>query len=70
MLFRSEAFSDKYELLVKYKPIIPGKEAILKLFISEYNTNKPLDSASLQITVAGNPNIKITVSKTDREYMN
>ena len=64
--FSSEAFSDKYELLVKYKPIMPGKEAILKLFISEYNTNKPLDSASLQITVAGNPNIKITLSKTDR----
>ncbi len=64
--FSAEAFSDKYELLVKYNPIIPGKEAILKLFISEYNTNKPLDSASIQITVAGNPNIKVTVSKTDR----
>jgi len=63
--FSSEAFSDKYELLVKYNPITPGKEAILKLFISEYNTNKPLDSVSLQITVAGDPNRKVTVSKTD-----
>ncbi len=64
--FSSEAFSDKYELLVKYNPITPGKEATLKLFISEYNTNKPLGSASLQITVAGSPNIKVTVSKTDK----
>ncbi len=64
--FSSEAFSDKYELLVKYNPIVPGKEAILKLFISDYNTNQPLDSASLQVTVAANPNIKVTVSKTDK----
>ena len=64
--FSSEAFSDKYELLLKYNPIVPGKEAILKLFISEYNTNKPLDSASLKITVAANPTIKVTVSKTDK----
>jgi len=64
--FSSEAFSDKYELLVKYNPILPGKEAILKLFISDYNTNKPLDSASLQITVAANPNIKVTATRLDK----
>ena len=64
--FSSEAFSDKYELLVKYSPIIPGKEAILKLFISEYNTNKPLDSATLQVTDAGNPNIKVTITRIDK----
>ena len=64
--FSSEAFSDKYELLVKYNPIIPGKEATLKLFASEFNTNKPLDSVNLQVTVAGNPTIKVTISKTDK----
>ena len=64
--FSSESFSDKYELLVKYKPIIPGNEAKLKLFASEYNTNKSLDSANLQITVAGNSNIKVAVSKIDK----
>lgn len=64
--FSSEAFSDKYELLVKYNPIVPGKEAVMNLFISEYNTNKPIDSAALQVTVAANPNIKVTISKTDK----
>ncbi len=64
--FSSEAFSDKYELLIKYNPILPGKEAILKLFISDYNTNKPLDSARLQINVAANPNIKITATMLDK----
>jgi len=64
--FSSEAFSDKYELLVKYSPLIPGKEAVLKLFISEYNTNKPLDTASLTITVAGNPDIKVIATRLDK----
>lgn len=64
--FSSEAFSDKYELLLKYNPIVPGKEAVMNLFISEYNTNKPIDSATLQVTVAANPNIKVTISKTDK----
>ena len=63
--FSSEAFSDKYELLVKYGPLIPGKEAILKLFISEYHTNKPIDTAGLTITIAGNPNIKVTAKRLD-----
>ena len=62
--FSSEAASDKYELLVKYNPIIPGKEATLKLFASEFNTNKPIDSANIQVTVTGNPAIKVAVSKT------
>ncbi len=64
--FSSEAFSDVYELLLKYSPITPGKETTLKLFVSEYNTNKPLDSATLQITVAGNPNIKVTVTRISK----
>lgn len=63
--FSSEAVSDKYELLVKYNPLIPGKEGIIKLYISDYNTNKALDSATLQVTVAGNPNIKVNVTRID-----
>ncbi len=64
--FSSEAVSDKYELLVRYNPIVPGKDATLKLFISEYNSNKPIDSAALQVTVAGNPNIKVTATRLDK----
>ena len=63
--FSSEAVSDKYELLVKYNLLIPGKEGMIKLYISDYNTNKPLDSATLQVTVAGNPNIKVNVTRID-----
>lgn len=63
--FSSEAASETYELLLKYSPIVPGKETSLRLYVSEYNTNKPIDSAKLEITVADNPNIKITVVRID-----
>lgn len=64
--FSAEAASEIYEVLLKYSPIVPGKETSLRLYLSEYNTNKPIDSAKLEITVAGNPNIKITVVRIDK----
>ena len=63
--FSSEAASEIYEVLLKYSPIVPGKETSLRLYLSEYNTNKPIDSAKLDVTVADHPNIKITVVKID-----
>lgn len=64
--FSTEAVSEIYEVLLKYSPIVPGKESSLRLYLSEYNNNKPIDSAKLEITVAGNPNIKITVVRVDK----
>mgnify|MGYP000205631949 CR=1 FL=1 len=64
--FSTEATSDLYELLVKYQPLKPAKEAVIKLYISNFNSNVPVDSASIQITVSGNPNIKLTVTKLDK----
>ncbi|MFC4233332.1 efflux RND transporter periplasmic adaptor subunit [Parasediminibacterium paludis] len=65
--FSSEAASEIYELLVKYQPLQPGKPSVLKLFISDFTTNSPLDSANLQITVSDNPNIKLSVRKIDKD---
>ena len=64
--FSSEAISDVYELLFKYQPLSPGKEAVLKLYASDFNTNEPVDSANVQISVADNPNIKLTVKQVDK----
>ena len=64
--FSSEAVSEIYEVLLKYSPIVPGKESTLRLYLSEYNSNKPIDSAKLEITVAGNPNIKIAATRVDK----
>jgi membrane fusion protein, heavy metal efflux system len=64
--FSSEAVSEIYEVLLKYSPIVPGKESSFRLYLSEYNSNKPIDSAKLEITVAGNPAIKITAVRIDK----
>ncbi len=63
--FSSEAASEIYEVLLKYSSIEPGKETSLRLYLSEYLTNKPIDSAKLAVTVAGNPNIKISIVRVD-----
>ena len=64
--FSSEATSALYELLLKYKEITPGKEATLKLFVSNFNTNQSIDSASIQITVSGYPNVKFLIKQLDK----
>jgi cobalt-zinc-cadmium efflux system membrane fusion protein len=66
--FSSEAISDKYELFLKYQPIEPGVEATLWLFISDYKTNSPLDSAVLKITSKEDKNLKFTIVRADRGY--
>lgn len=64
--FSSEAVSDLYELLVKYQPLQPDKPSTFKLFVSDFNSNAPVDSsATLQITVADNPNIKLEVTRVE-----
>lgn len=66
--FSSEAVSDKYELFLKYQPIEPGEETILWLFISNYKTNEPLDSASLKITSKEDKNLTFEILRVDRGY--
>ncbi len=66
--FASEAISDKYELFIKYIPITVGEETTLQLFISEYLTNRPLDSVTLKITSKEDKNLKFIVTHADRGY--
>lgn len=56
--FSVESNSDKYEVLLKYGPITPGQTSTLNLFISEFISNKPLDSIKLlNVTVTGHSGI-------------
>lgn len=66
--FSSEAISDKYELFLKYQPIEVGQIATLWLFISDYKTNRPLDSASLKITSKEDKTLEFTISRVDNGY--
>ena len=64
--FSNEASSDLYELLVKYQPLKPGAASIIKLYVSNYESNLPIDSALMQVSVSGNPDIKLSVTKIEK----
>ena len=66
--FSSEAISDKYELFLKFQPIEVGQVTTLWLFISDYKTNRPLDSASLKITSKEDKTLEFTISRVDNGY--
>ncbi|MBC7653560.1 MAG: efflux RND transporter periplasmic adaptor subunit [Oligoflexus sp.] len=59
--FSSVSNSEKYELLLKYEPIKGGKEVFLRLFVSDFNTNKALNDAKLEITLAEDGTKKFAV---------
>ena len=59
--FSSVSNSEKYELLLKYEPIKGGKDAMLRLFVTDFKTNKPLDDAKLEITLAEDGTKKFVV---------
>ncbi len=63
--FSSEALSDKFEVLIKYRELEAKKESILELFLSDAKTNRALDSATMSIKVVGQPNLKFSVSRID-----
>lgn len=59
--FSAESNSDIYELLLRYAPVEPGKPAKLSLFVSNYETNKPVDNASIKITTQDGANIPFII---------
>jgi membrane fusion protein, heavy metal efflux system len=44
--------SDRYELTLYYPELEAGKEAHLRLYVADYQTNKPIEKATLSITAA------------------
>ncbi len=61
----SEASSEKYELLLKFTPVEPGEELSMNLFLSDVNTNAPMDSAALQISNSGFPSQQFQVTRLE-----
>jgi membrane fusion protein, heavy metal efflux system len=68
LYFTSEAVSDKYELFLKYDPIQVNENAVLRLFISEYLTNTPVDSATIKIQIPGETDVKLNIKHIDHGY--
>ncbi len=59
--FSTEISSDKYELLLRYEPLTPGKAAQLVLFVSDFITNKPVNDADIKITAQEDPSISFDI---------
>ena len=53
--FSIENVSDKYELLLKYAHLDPGKPGELTLFISEYATNRPVKDVEISVSSPDDP---------------
>lgn len=47
--FTSQAISDKYELVLHYEPLEAGQPGKLRLYINEFDSNKPVAEATLQL---------------------
>ena len=48
--FTTQAISEKYELVLHYEPLEAGEEAHLRLYVNEFNTNQPVEGATLQLS--------------------
>jgi RND family efflux transporter MFP subunit len=63
--FTTETSTDKYELLLRFEQIKPGVETHLTLFISDFNTNAPINDAQLQLAIQEDATIPLEVEKTN-----
>ncbi len=63
--FSSENSSEKYEILVKYGELTPGREAHFTLFLSDVNTNVPVKDARLKISSPDDASQVFEVSAKD-----
>ncbi|WP_460676224.1 hypothetical protein [Hymenobacter coalescens] len=61
--FSVAALSEQFELLLRFQPLKKGEPAHLQLFVSDYASNAPIDSAQLTLTVPEAPNEKFTATR-------
>lgn len=63
--FTATALSDVYELLIKYEPIKPNEDTHFKLYVSDFESNKPIDSAKISITSPEDDKLRFEVKQID-----
>lgn len=64
--FTVNSVSDIFEMVLRFDPIDAGHNTKLKLFVSDFETNKPIDSAQLSITCPDDDKLKFTVKQIDK----
>ena len=61
--FSVAALSESFELLLRFEPLTKGKDADMRLFISDYATNAPIKGAKLTVTCPEAADLKFAVSE-------
>jgi cobalt-zinc-cadmium efflux system membrane fusion protein len=64
--FTTSGVSDVYELLLRYEPIKSNEETHLKLFVSDFDSNKPVDSATIEITSPEDDKLKFELHRIEK----
>ena len=63
--FSIAAYSNIYELVLRYEPIEKGKNAVMKLFVSDFATNAPIDNAKITLQSQEDAKLKFLVKKIE-----
>lgn len=63
--FSVAALSEKFELMLRFEPLEKGRDADLRLFISDYATNAPITGARLTVTCPEAPALKFEITGKD-----
>lgn len=66
--FTVSSVSDKFELVLRYDPIKGGEKVNMRLFVSDFETNKPVDGKIEVSTIEGD--LKFTVTRLDSGIYN
>jgi RND family efflux transporter MFP subunit len=63
--FSVEASSDKYEVLLRYDPVQPGAPAAFTVFISDFLSNRAIDTATISLSSPDDPSLKFDVHREE-----
>ena len=64
--FTVSTSSDVFELVLRYEPIDAKKKTLMKLFVSDFETNAPIDKAQIEITSDEDSTLKFIVKQIDK----
>lgn len=64
--FTLNSVSDVFEMVLRYEPIEAGHPAKMTLFVSDFLTDKAIDSAKIDITSPDNDKLKFVVKQIDK----
>ncbi|CAN5616336.1 hypothetical protein BH10BAC5_BH10BAC5_02300 [soil metagenome] len=60
----AEGSTNNFEVLIAYSNIQPGKESKMKVYVSDFKTNVPVDNANIDITISEIDDSKVKIIPT------